>query len=304
MVNNELSNWPRALHQARRHAYLNTARAVQQLLFVTGGVTWIGNPAGFIYGLAIGEVLFMLWQGTRHLGRLKFRADLLRAMLYYGWPHTFVIATSFLLTYVDRYMLAFLTGDTSIVAHYDAAYALVSSALALLVRPFNLFLFPAYMRRFSEEGAGPTVSMIGKAQHWFLSAGLVLATVVVLLRQPLLNLLYPAGYTEAASVFAPIAYASVLNGAFMATVAGLYISQNTVMVGVCALTGLLANVVANYLLIPTFGIAGAAFSTAVSAVMQLVVGYFFARNILPVKFPLTVLAAGAFWLGLIDWLSR
>ena len=248
MLNNELLHWPRVMLQAKHHAVLNTARAFEQLSFVTAGVLWTGNAAGFVYGLAVGELFFMAWLVMTHRGRLTFESGLLKEMLRYGWPHTLVIASSFLLTYVDRYMLAFLTNDTSVVAYYDAAYVLVSSALALLVRPFNLFLFPAYTRRYAEAGKEATVRMVNRAQDFFLLAGLGMATLIVLLREPMLGWLYPAGYTSAASIFAAVAYGTLLNGVFMATVAGLYISQQTLMVGVCAFIALLTNVVSNWLL--------------------------------------------------------
>ena len=303
MFNNELLNWSRALHQARRHAVLNTVRALEQLSFVTAGVLLAGNVAGFVYGLAVGELLFMGWLAIGHRGRLAFRFDLLRKMLRYSWPHTFVIASSFLLIYVDRYMLAFLTNDTSVVAHYDAAYILVSSALALVVRPFNLFLFPAYTKRYAEEGRDATVRMVEKAQHFFLIAGLGVATLVVLLREPMLGWLYPAGYQSAASIFAAVAYGTLLNGVFMATVAGLYISDRTLMVGVVVMVALTVNILANWLLIPLWGVDGAAISTALAGLVQVAVGHYYARKILPVKLPIIWLGIGAAWLGLVQWVS-
>jgi O-antigen/teichoic acid export membrane protein len=304
LLNNELVNWPRALHQAKRHAVLNTTRGLEQLSFVTAGVWWTGSAAGFIYGLAAGETIFAVSLVVAHRGRLSFDSDLLKKMLGYGWPHTTVIASGFLLTYVDRYMLALLTNDTSVVAYYDAAYVLISSALALLVRPFNLFLFPAYTKRYAEEGKEATVDMVNKAQGFFLLTSLVAASFMVLLREPILEWLYPAGYTSGAPIFAAVAYGTLLNGVFMATVAGLYISQQTFMVGVCALIALLTNVACNWLLIPAFGIMGAAFSTALAACVQLVTGHLFSHRILPVKFPLGLLVGGALWLWLVNWLTR
>lgn len=303
LLNNELLNWPRAMHQARRHAVLNTARALEQLSFVTAGVLWTGNANGFIYGLAAGELAFMTGLVITRRERLAFDAGLLGKMLGYGWPHTTVIASSFLLTYVDRYMLAFLTSDTTAVAYYDAAYVLVGSALALLVRPFNLFLFPAYTRRYAEQGEQATVHLVNKAQDLFLLAGLGVATLMVLLRQPMLEWLYPAGYGNAASIFAAVAYGTLMNGVFMATVAGLYISNRTMMVGAAALAALAVNIFANWLLIPRWGIDGAAASTALAGFVQVAVGYYCSRRILPVKLPVAWLGIGAVWLGLVQWAS-
>jgi len=187
------------------------------------------------------------------------------------------------------------------VAYYDAASMVVVSALAVLVRPFNLYLFPAYTKRFEEEGRDSTIRLVNRAQRLFLIAGLGVATVVVLLREPLLRLLFPAEYSNAASIFALVAYATVLNGVFMATVAGLYISKRTAMVGVAAIVAVMANLAANWFLIPMYGINGAALGTAISSLVQLAVGYYYSRAVLPVTLPLGLMIGGALWLGLVNW---
>jgi len=225
-------------------------------------------------------------------------------MLRYGWPHTFVIASGFMLNYADRYMLSFLTNNNSVVAYYDAASMVVVSALALLVRPFNLFLFPAYTKRYEEEGRDANVILVNRAQRLFLIAGLGVSTIVVVLREPMLQLLFPEDYSAASSIFAAVAYGTVLNGVFMATVAGLYLSQKTMMVGVAAIVAVLSNIFANWLLIPIYGIDGAALGTAISSLMQLLVGYYFSRSVLPVRLPIALLSGGALWLALLSWVTR
>jgi O-antigen/teichoic acid export membrane protein len=304
ILNNELVNWRRAQHQAKHHALVSTLRAVQQMVAITASVLLIQNAAGYIYGLAVGELLLLAWLGYGYRARLVFQAKLLVEMLRYGWPHTFVIASGFMLNYADRYMLSFLTNNNSMVAYYDAASTVVVSALALLVRPFNLFLFPAYTKRYEEEGRDATVILVNRAQRLFLIAGLGVSTIVVVLREPMLQLLFPADYSAASSIFAAVAYGTVLNGVFMATVAGLYLSQKTIMVGVAAIVAVLSNILANWLLIPIYGIDGAALGTAISSLVQLLVGYYFARSVLPVRLPITLLSAGALWLVFLSWATR
>lgn len=303
MLNNEFVNWRRAQHQARRHALVSTLRAILQMAAITAGVLLMNNVAGYVYGLATGELLLLGWLAYSYRGRIVFRAGLLGEMLRYGWPHTFVIASGFMLNYADRYMLSFLTNDNALVAYYDAACMVVVSALAVLVRPFNLYLFPAYTKRFEEEGRDSTIRLVNRAQRLFLIAGLGVATVVVALREPLLRLLFPAEYSTAASIFALVAYGTVLNGVFMATVAGLYISKRTAMVGVAAIVAVMANLAANWILIPMYGINGAAFGSAISSLVQLIVGYYYSRALLPVSLPLGLIIGGALWLGIVNWVT-
>jgi O-antigen/teichoic acid export membrane protein len=232
MLNNEFVNWLRARHQASKHALVSTMRAVLQMIAITTGVLLIRNNSGYIFGLAAAELLVLAWLGYVYREKITFQTKLLSEMLRYGWPHAFIIASGFLLNYADRYMLSFLTNNDSVVAYYDAASMVVVSALALLVRPFNLFLFPAYVRRYELEGLDATATIVNRAQQLFLIAGLGLSTILIVLHEPLMQLLFPAEYSSTSSVFAAVAYGTVLNGVFMATVAGLYISKRTLMIGI------------------------------------------------------------------------
>jgi O-antigen/teichoic acid export membrane protein len=117
-----------------------------------------------------------------------------------------------------------------------------------------------------------------------------------------MQLLFPAEYSSTSSVFAAVAYGTVLNGVFMATVAGLYISKRTLMIGIVSIAAVLANLVANWLLIPTYGVNGAALGTLISSFIQLIIGYYFSRKLLPVKLPIGLIVGGGVWLGFVSWI--
>ncbi len=305
MLNNELINWARARHKSVQHAILSLVRALLQLGAIIVAVKWTFEARGYLYGLAFAEIVllitvFLVDSKSRFVSS-KYR--LLTVMLRYGWPHTLVIASGFLLTYVDRYMLSFLVEDAAVVAYYDAAYMIVASVLALLVRPFNLMLFPTYTRKYAEEGGESTALMLNRVQYIFLIAGFAVASIVVVIRVPLTELLLPEDYVATSSIFAAVAYGAILNGVFISAVAGLYISQKTLMVGIAAIAALVANIVANFLLIPPLGVDGAALGTAIASAVQLGVGYWFSTQVLPVKLPVWLLAFGGLWIALLHFIS-
>jgi O-antigen/teichoic acid export membrane protein len=193
--------------------------------------------------------------------------------------------------------------NISIVAYYDAAYMIVTSVLALLVRPFNLFMFPSYMKRYTEQGSAEAITFIEISQRYFIAAAALLAFILVMLSGTILHVIFPEEYNVSASIMAPVAYAVVINGVFMATVAGLYISNKTVMIGISAIAALLANILLNMVLIPIYGMDGAALSTVLASTVQLFVGYIFARRILKVKLPLMELVACGILLSMAHLLS-
>lgn len=301
-LNNELINWLRAKHHAKRHAIVSTFRALLQMMTIIAGIFLADNSSGYLFGLAISELLLLLLLIYGYRDRLSFQGTLLGEMIKYGYPHTFVIASGFLLSYTDRYMLSFLTNNDSLVAFYDAASMVVVAAMALLVRPFNLYLFPAYIKCYEEGGLDPTVNLVNRAQRIFLISGLCVSTFIIVFRKPLMNLLFPENYSIASSIFVFVAYSNLLNGVFLATVAGLYISKKTMMVGVVAVMAVLLNVAANWLLIPVYGINGAAIGTVIASLAQLIFGYYCSKKILPVKLPIKLMVGGALWLVLVNYI--
>jgi O-antigen/teichoic acid export membrane protein len=301
MLNNELVNWQRAKAQAKQHALISTVRAVQQMFAVVFGVLITSDVSGYVYGLAVGELLLLSWLLIRQRFKLAFQAKLLAEMLRYGWPFTLVISSGFILNYCDRYMLSFMLNDNSIVAYYDASALVVVSIMALMVRPFNLFLFPAYTKCYEKNGQDATVSLINRVQRVFFFVGLVLATLLVVSSELILSLIYPVDYRVAGPIFAPLAFNALLNGAFMIATAGLYISKKTLKVGTAALVAVTGNVFLNWVLIPAYGMNGAAYATMFSSFLQLIVGYYYSRSFLPINSPLLLAVGVALWLGLVNW---
>jgi O-antigen/teichoic acid export membrane protein len=305
MLNNELINWARARHESLKHAITSTARGIASLCSVAAGVYLSGDANGFIYGLTAGELLFLLIAVNFGYNQklVPVKKEYLLEMLKYGWPHTVVISSGFLLTYADRYMLAMYGSNISIVGYYDAAYMIVTSALALLVRPFNLLMFPSYMKKYSEQGDVVAINFIERSQRYFIAAATALAFALIMLRYFVLGILFPEEYLSSASIVAPVAYAVIINGVFMTAVAGLYISNKTLMVGVSAALALVVNIILNIILIPEYGMNGAAMSTVFAAIVQLLMGYVFARVILKVRLPTMELTVCGILLGMAYYLT-
>ncbi len=312
MLASEAINWLRARHRSGVHAVLSAIRAGFQLTAVVGLVWLVRKPIAFVWGLAVADALFLLvaMVGFRlHFAPAFCRPDarLAREMVTFGWPFAVVIAAGFLLNFADRYLISYLIPDQSMLAYYDAAYMLVGSALALIVRPFNLFLFPAYVRRHAEAGPEATIAMIVRSLLYFLIPAFTLAALLTLFSVPLLRLVFPVGYETASTIFGPVAMGIVLNGTFMGVVAGLYLAHRTIMVSIASLSALAVNVILNLMLIPLIGISGAALSTVFAFAALLVVGYLFARPILAIPIPIGLIAGGTVALGgahlLSGWFS-
>lgn len=298
MLANEVLNWMRANHRSKAYVFQCVGRATLQLALITLAVYGLASPTGYLYGLFAAEATFvaiaaLVWR--QHWRAQEWRIDLrlLGRMLAYGAPHALVISSGFLLTFADRFMLSYLLADQNYVAYYDASYIILSSALGLLIRPYNLFLFPAYTRRYHEQGAEAAVAFIEAAIRRFLAVGFVVSLAMIAGRGLIFATLLPPGYEVGATIFAPVSIGVLLSGVFMGAAGGLYLANRTWIVGAVSLVAFATNLGANYLLIPLFGIDGAAYSTLLAYLVQLGLACHFSRRILPVRVPWFVLAIGS-----------
>lgn len=304
----EVTNWPRAIHNSATFARLSVLRAVLQLVAVAGNVAVLRSTEAYLLGILAGEIIYiaLVFAGSR---RPEFPGlgvpdlGLLGRMLAYGWPHGVTIASALLLNSGDRFMISHLIPDQAAVAYYDAAYIVIASGVAILIRPFNLFIFPSYIRQYQKQGREPTEHLLGRALTYFTAGALLIALVLSVVSAPLLTLFYPPGYASAASIFPPVALGLILNGIYIGVVAGVYVTDKPWPVAFTCLIAFAVNVAANFILIPAYGLNGAAYATTLAFFVQLLVSYAFARQKLRPRLPLAMLIGGAILLALVHWIS-
>jgi Polysaccharide biosynthesis protein. len=174
MQNNELVNWYRAEQKSLQYASYNFIRAGLQFTFVLYFCLNFNPIAGYIYGLLAAEIFLILILIKRTKFFISLNLPLLRQMIAYGIPFAFVNGSSFLINYLDRFLLGFW-GSGELVAFYDASFLIILGIMGLLIRPFNLYIFPAYTERYKLKGKVSTVEFILKMQNYFLLAATVLS---------------------------------------------------------------------------------------------------------------------------------
>jgi O-antigen/teichoic acid export membrane protein len=277
----------RAQHDTRRYAatVLVKHAAVVALSVVAVGHLRTGLRGGLM-ALLLGSVL-----GTAFAFRAapvpRARPDpaLLRRMLSFGLPLQSAQLLNWALTYLDRYLIAALVSLPA-VAPYTAAASLVNGVNGALMAGFSL-LWPPLMYRIAEApDAGPTFARIAtRVVAFFMFVNLCLSV----LARPLLELYAPA-YVGAASYLPVLALAYVAYCPFLFSNSSLQLAGTTRKVTVAVLAGAAVNLVANLVLIPGFGGAGAAAATAVSFAVVTVACHLLARRHRPIRYELRPLA--------------
>jgi O-antigen/teichoic acid export membrane protein len=260
---------------AGRHA-ANAALKVWLLVagYGVAGVLWSDLLATGLFALA-------LLPRLRGRAALTLSPPLLREALVFGLPkvpHGLLLQVQNL---ADRKILDVFVSRAE-VGLYHTGYNFgqgVKFALSAFEPAWGPFVY-AEVRK---EGAPRTLARVASpAFALFLGAGLAVAV----LGRELLTLMTPHSpqYRAAAPVIPVIALAYVLHGVFLLTSVGIGISRQARYYPIVTAAAAAANVAGNLLLVPRFGMMGAAWATVLSYAVMAGLGFVLSRRLYPIPF--------------------
>lgn len=215
----------------------------------------------------------------------------LRAYAVYGYPIAVSLALALVLASTDRFLLAAFM-DTAAVGAYHAGYSIANRTLDVLFIWLGAAGTPALVMALERGGAQRLADAAREQADTLLLVGLPAAAGVALVAQPLAQFMIGPDLRQAAAVVTPwIALSALLSGLTV------YYFHQAFTLG--RRTGLLlaamavpaaANVLLNIVLIPRFGVLGAAWATAASFALGLAASILMGRRVLPLPIPWETLA--------------
>ncbi len=255
----------RMAHRALRYALLRVITVVLNvglnlLLIVklSRGVSGIFEANVASSALAL---LLVLLPALPRL-RARFTADLYRRMLAFALPLVPAGLGSMAVQVIDRPILLHLT-DEAVVGVYQANYRL-GIFMMLIVSMFDQAWRPFFIERSSRPEAP---ALFARALTFFVigSSWLTLGLcyfIPDLVRFPVFGrpLIHPA-YWGGLGLVPVVLWSYVFNGLYINFLAPVIIAKRTGRVMGATLLGAAVNVAANFLLIPAYGMLGAAWAT-------------------------------------------
>jgi O-antigen/teichoic acid export membrane protein len=243
---------------------LGTKSAIS--LVIGGLLAWIGLGAlAPLVGLLVAHLLAFLlfavavWRG---ISPQWPEASELRKQLRYGLPLTVTFALGWVVTGSDRLLIAWLLDESS-VGLYAAGYDLAFQSLTLLLAVINTAAYPlavTAMERGGNDAASGQMAQNGQLIFTVAFAG---CAGLIALGPEIVTLMIGAEFRSASLAILPwVACAAAIAGikayhydlAFQLSYASFW----QVVTGAVAA---IANVALNFILIPNFGIVGAAWAT-------------------------------------------
>lgn len=213
----------------------------------------------------------------------KIYTGLAKFGLPYILPGLFVICMDL----IDRFFLKFFYGE-SVVGIYGAAYKL-AMVMALAVGAFRFAWHPFFLSIADKETARTVFSRV--LSYYLLASGWIYLAItyfvhdIVSVPIPFVGgFLIAREYQEGVNLVPVIMLAYLIYGVYVNFIVGIYIKKKSkhllYITGIAAST----NIVLNYLLIPEYGMMGAAVATVCAYAVMTLILFVVTRKFYPVDY--------------------
>ena len=224
------------------------------------------NLRGLFLGFALSDALMLAFLFLLFLNKMKLsRISLpfLKEAVKYSFPLIWMELSTMILSFGDRYLIQFFFGYDS-VGIYSAGYNLTNMAQSFLTTPLRLAITPVYLQIWNREGKRETVHFLSNSLDYYFMLAVPMMVGMIWFGREIITVLATSKFQESATVIPYIIIPLILHGANVIYGAGFFIQKKTQILMFLALIAGVINIGLNIILIPRFGILGAAYATLVA----------------------------------------
>jgi O-antigen/teichoic acid export membrane protein len=279
----------RAAGEVSKAAALDMAVAIGGLAIGVGFALIGAGGAAPLLGLGLAPLAalpFILPGELREARGGAFEPGRVRGYAMYGYPIAASLALTVVLSSTDRFLLAVYL-DEAAVGAYHASYSIANRTLDVLFLWLGSAGQPALVMALERGGIERLKEAAREQLSTFLLIGLPAAAGVALVARPLAEVLIGEDLrAPAASVTPWIALSALLFGLTAYYFGQAFtLGKKTKTLLLAMLVPAAANVVLNVLLVPRYGLMGAAWATAASFALGLAATWWMGRKVMPLPVP-------------------
>jgi len=249
--------------RARRRSVAYSLSTVVRLLVIVGASLWViavkdmglyGLFLGRMMGSAVGVGLLLILALQSIL--LKFSLSIITPMLRYGYPLVLGTFLAILTDASSRYFLNYYSTPEQ-VGYYGVAIKISGIFQMLIVQPFGV----AWGGLMFQIAKWPHARLIySKVLSYTLIVSMFIALIISLFTPLLFRIFATEEYAPGMAVFPLIIFTRAVTIMMYPAGVGIYLGNRTKSLPIIYLASLLTNVMLCYLLVPRYGMAGAAWS--------------------------------------------
>ena len=286
-----------------------TLGLILSVLFIMMGGGEIGLLGGIILAMWITLTRPTLSNWGIKLKKRHFDQTNLKLFAQYGLPLTMTMLLTVVIHNSDRLIIDYLmtTSDTGL---YSVTYDLTEQTIFTFMMIINLAAFPLAVKTLEEKGEEASFEQVKKNTSLILIIALPALAGLLLLANNFVTIFLGADFRmKALSLMPYIAIAALLKGLKLYCIDIMFhLTQRTSIQVLPVVIAAVVNIGLNFLLIPTFGLEGAAISTVVAYAIAITLSWIIVHitiRTVPISFGdflMIVLATGV--MSLIIWPVR
>lgn len=214
-----------------------------------------------------------------------------RYIIYFRYSIPMVprIVSDQILTNGDKFLVLYFLNPAA-VGIYAVAYA-VSTLLVKFTSIFNPTLYPTIAHAWDTGKLDEITTLYKHILRGYFILAIPALVGLSLLAEPLLTILSTVDIAKEGAILVPILlFGFLMKGAHNPLTYILTSAERTSRIALVIIFGTSLNLVLNVMLIPQFGLFGAAFATAISASSILLLMYYFANKVVSVPLPFQSIA--------------
>ena len=243
----------------------------------------------FLSGLIASMLTFvMLFPTIKQNITFETNGGLLKSLLLFGLPSIPAGLAAMTMQVIDRPILRSLTNDT-VVGIYQANYRL-GIFMMLVVQMYDYAWRPFYFSIAKESNAKEIFARVLTYLTLFMSGVFLVLTFFIedIVKISLFgrHIIAPA-YWDGLNIIPIVLLGYIFLGISTNLSAGFYIEKKTKFVPIGTFIGAMVNIVANYMLIPHFGMIGAAWATLFAYFAMTISVFILVERLYPVHYEFT-----------------
>ena len=241
------------------------------------------NVAGIVWGNLLTAIMMFLATPFLLLKDISWKVSIpkLKEMLFFGWPLMPGAIATWILASADRYFLEHFSTTTEL-GLYALGFKIAVILNIILLQPFRV-AWPAIFYPKAKDGEDPEI--FGRFFTYFLLIAAGVGLCLIVAAGPLIRLIGPKEYWEASKVVPVLVFSLILgNGGLQSIInIGLFLKKKTQYAPIIVSVGAIFNIALNWLLVPLYGMMGAAVATLLCSLVTLVIAYKLSSHFYPIK---------------------
>jgi O-antigen/teichoic acid export membrane protein len=252
-------------------------RYLTVLFVVVLVIYYLRNIKGVLIGTIVVEGLLLLicLIALYFRGNLDLNFGSLTPMVEavkFGFPLVMADLLTTIVASSDRFVIQYFL-NAEAVASYSVAYDLSEYIGMLFASPVQLAIMPIMFEIWVKDGYDRTSEFVSRAIKYSFIIVIPIACGFSVMGEQVITLVASEKYSEAGILVPFIISGVMISSMHFLFFSGLLIQKKSVTLLFINLSGGILNIILNFLLIPRFGILGAAYATLVTYIFILLVTY-------------------------------